>query len=133
MIRLVHIKRRYRSDEIVTTALDDINLHRFIKLVEGFARESQVIIVTHQKRTMEVAGMMYGVSMGKKDRVLIARGFVEVNRLVNVSFYWMDVSNPFPWVSGSWPVSSSEVPHDGGSRSRSRRRPAHPDGIASHL
>jgi len=48
---------------------------------------------------------LYGVSMGKKDRVLIARGFVEINRLVNVSFYWMDVSNPFPWVSGSWPVS----------------------------
>jgi hypothetical protein len=48
---------------------------------------------------------LYGVSMGKKDRLMIARGFVEVNRLVNVSFYWMDVSNPFPWVSGSWPVS----------------------------
>jgi hypothetical protein len=24
---------------------------------------------------------------------------------VNVSFFWMDVSNPFPWVSGSWPVT----------------------------
>jgi chromosome segregation protein len=54
----------YLMDE-VEPALDDINLHRFIKLVEGFASESQVIIVTHQKRTMEVAGMMYGVSMGK--------------------------------------------------------------------
>ncbi|HYG73179.1 MAG TPA: AAA family ATPase, partial [Actinomycetota bacterium] len=54
----------YLMDE-VEPALDDLNLHRFIKLVEGFARESQVIIVTHQKRTMEVAGMMYGVSMGK--------------------------------------------------------------------
>lgn len=48
---------------------------------------------------------LYGVSMGKKDRALIARGFVDVNRLVNLSFFWMDVSNPFPWVSGSWPVS----------------------------
>ena len=54
----------YLMDE-VEPALDDVNLHRFISLVEGFARESQVIIVTHQKRTMEVAGMMYGVSMGK--------------------------------------------------------------------
>ena len=43
--------------------------------------------------------------MGKKDRELIARGFVDINRLVNVSFFWMDVSNPFPWVSGSWPVT----------------------------
>ena len=48
---------------------------------------------------------LYGVTMGKKDRELIARGFVDINGLVNVSFFWMDVSNPFPWVSGSWPVT----------------------------
>jgi hypothetical protein len=48
---------------------------------------------------------LYGVSMGKKDRTLIARGFIDVNKLVNVSFFWTDVSNPFPWASGSWPVS----------------------------
>lgn len=48
---------------------------------------------------------LYGVEMGKKDRMMVARGFVEVNRLVNVTFYWMDISNPFPWVSGSWPIS----------------------------
>jgi hypothetical protein len=48
---------------------------------------------------------LYGVTMGKKDRLLIARGFVDINRLVNVGFFWVDVSNPFPWVSGSWPVS----------------------------
>ncbi len=48
---------------------------------------------------------LYGVEMGKKDRALIVRGFVDVNRLVNVSFFWVDVSNPYPWVSGSWPVA----------------------------
>ena len=48
---------------------------------------------------------LYNVSMGKKDRNLIAHGFIDVNRMVNVSFFWMDVSNPFPWVSGSWPVT----------------------------
>lgn len=48
---------------------------------------------------------LHGVSMGKKDRALVARAFVDVNRLVNVSFFWMDVSNPYPWVSGSWPVN----------------------------
>ena len=48
---------------------------------------------------------LYGVTMGKKDRSLIARGFVDINRLVYISFFWMDVSNPFPWVSGSWPVT----------------------------
>ncbi|HEU4356020.1 MAG TPA: AAA family ATPase [Actinomycetota bacterium] len=54
----------YLMDE-VEPALDDVNLHRFLRLLEGFAADSQVIIVTHQKRTMEVAGMMYGVSMSK--------------------------------------------------------------------
>jgi chromosome segregation protein len=54
----------YLMDE-VEPALDDVNLHRFLKLLEGFAADSQVLIVTHQKRTMEVAGMMYGVSMSK--------------------------------------------------------------------
>jgi len=48
---------------------------------------------------------LHGVAMGKKDRSLVVRGFIDVNRLVNVSFFWMDVSNPFPWVSGSWPVT----------------------------
>jgi chromosome segregation protein len=55
----------YLMDE-VEPALDDVNLHRFLKLLEGFAEDSQVLIVTHQKRTMEVAGMMYGVSMSKE-------------------------------------------------------------------
>ncbi len=54
----------YLMDE-VEPALDDVNLHRFLRLVEGFARDSQVLIVTHQKRTMEIAGMMYGISLNK--------------------------------------------------------------------
>jgi chromosome segregation protein len=52
----------YLMDE-VEPALDDVNLHRFLRLIRGFVDDSQVIIVTHQKRTMEVAQMMYGVSM----------------------------------------------------------------------
>jgi chromosome segregation protein len=54
----------YLMDE-VEPALDDVNLHRFLRLVQGFAADSQVLIVTHQKRTMEVAQMMYGVSMSR--------------------------------------------------------------------
>lgn len=48
---------------------------------------------------------LYDVSMGKKDRALVVRGFLDVGRLVNITAFWMDVSNPFPWASGSWPVS----------------------------
>jgi hypothetical protein len=48
---------------------------------------------------------LYGVALGKKDRGTIARLYVEISRLVTVGFFWADISNPFPWVSGSWPVS----------------------------
>jgi chromosome segregation protein len=54
----------YLMDE-VEPALDDLNLQRFLRLVAGFARDAQVMIVTHQKRTMEIASMMYGVSLNK--------------------------------------------------------------------
>jgi chromosome segregation protein len=54
----------YLLDE-VEAALDDINLHRFLELIRGFAGTSQVILVTHQKRTMEAADVLYGVSMGR--------------------------------------------------------------------
>ncbi|MFN8232972.1 MAG: chromosome segregation protein SMC [Actinomycetota bacterium] len=52
----------YLMDE-VEPALDDVNLHRFLRLVAGFAADAQVLIVTHQKRTMEISAMMYGVSL----------------------------------------------------------------------
>jgi chromosome segregation protein len=54
----------YLLDE-VEAALDDINLHRFLELVAEFARDAQVLLVTHQKRTMEAADVLYGVSMGQ--------------------------------------------------------------------
>ena len=47
---------------------------------------------------------LYGVEMGKKDRGTIARFYVDVSRLVTVGLFWADVSNPYPWISGSWPV-----------------------------
>jgi chromosome segregation protein len=52
----------YLMDE-VEPALDDVNLHRFLRLIQGFAAASQVLIVTHQKRTMEIAGLLYGISL----------------------------------------------------------------------
>ncbi len=52
----------YVMDE-VEAALDDMNLSRFLALVEEFRKEAQLIIVSHQKRTMEAADVLYGVSM----------------------------------------------------------------------
>ena len=52
----------YVMDE-VEAALDDVNLHRFLKLVDEFRSDAQLVIVTHQKRTMEAADCLQGVSM----------------------------------------------------------------------
>jgi chromosome segregation protein len=52
----------YLLDE-VEAALDDINLHRFLDLLDEFRVEAQLIIVSHQKRTMEAADALYGVTM----------------------------------------------------------------------
>ena len=52
----------YVLDE-VEAALDDVNLQRFLDLVAEFRRESQLVIVSHQRRTMESADVLYGVSM----------------------------------------------------------------------
>jgi chromosome segregation protein len=54
----------YLMDE-VEAALDDVNLTRFLEVIREFARSSQILVVTHQKRTMETADVLYGVSMGK--------------------------------------------------------------------
>ena len=54
----------YILDE-VEAALDDANIDRFLQLVHRFSDRAQFIIVTHQKRTMDAADVLYGVSMGK--------------------------------------------------------------------
>jgi chromosome segregation ATPase len=54
----------YILDE-VEAALDDANIDRFLQLVRRFSDRAQFIIVTHQKRTMDAADVLYGVSMGR--------------------------------------------------------------------
>jgi chromosome segregation ATPase len=54
----------YILDE-VEAALDDANIDRFLQLVRRFSQRAQFVIVTHQKRTMDAADVLYGVSMGK--------------------------------------------------------------------
>ncbi|MFZ0666510.1 MAG: AAA family ATPase [Acidimicrobiales bacterium] len=52
----------YVLDE-VEAALDDVNLHRFLGLLHEFRDEAQLLVVSHQKRTMESADALYGVTM----------------------------------------------------------------------
>ncbi len=52
----------YIMDEI-EAALDDANLGRLLTVMEDLRSDSQLIVITHQKRTMEIADALYGVSM----------------------------------------------------------------------
>jgi len=52
----------YIMDE-VEAALDDANLGRLLTIFQDLREASQLIIITHQKRTMEIADALYGVSM----------------------------------------------------------------------
>jgi chromosome segregation protein len=64
----------YLMDE-VEAALDDVNLHRFLDLVHEFRDEAQLIVVSHQKRTMEAADALVGVTMqaGGTSRIVSER------------------------------------------------------------
>lgn len=64
----------YVMDE-VEAALDDVNLHRFLALVHEFRQEAQLLIVSHQKRTMEAGDSLLGVTMqpGGSSRIVVER------------------------------------------------------------
>ncbi len=64
----------YVMDE-VEAALDDVNLHRFLGLVAEFRSEAQLLIVSHQKRTMEAGDCLFGVTMqpGGSSKVIAER------------------------------------------------------------
>jgi len=53
----------YLLDE-VEAALDDTNIGRFVELLRRFSNRAQFVVITHQKRTMEAADSLYGVTMG---------------------------------------------------------------------
>ncbi|MDX1448048.1 MAG: chromosome segregation protein SMC [Acidimicrobiia bacterium] len=52
----------YVLDE-VEAALDDANLHRFVRLLDEFRSKAQMLIITHQQQTMEAGDVLYGVTM----------------------------------------------------------------------
>jgi chromosome segregation protein len=72
----------YVMDE-VEAALDDVNLHRFLGLVAEFRKDAQLIIVSHQKRTMEAGDSLLGVSMqpGGSSKVVTERASAVIGRV----------------------------------------------------
>ena len=64
----------YVLDE-VEAALDDANLHRFLRLVDTLSDSAQLVIITHQQQTMEAADVLYGVTLepGGSSKVISKR------------------------------------------------------------
>jgi chromosome segregation protein len=60
----------------VDAPLDDSNLGRFLSLLKAFSQSHQFILVTHNKRTMEAANSLYGVTMEEPG----------ISKLVSVKF-----------------------------------------------
>ena len=71
--------------------LDESNIGRFVRVLQRFVVQSQFIVITHQKRTMEVADALYGVTMEEHG----------VSKLVGVKFSKRDESGEKQDVLGS--------------------------------
>jgi chromosome segregation protein len=65
-------------------ALDEANINRFVKLLQRFIHQSQFIIITHNKRTIGMADVLYGVTMEEHG----------VSKIVSVKFHKSDEVKP---------------------------------------
>ena len=71
----------YALDE-VEAALDDRNLGRVLTVLQELGERSQLIVVTHQKRTMQIAQTLYGVSMRNGVSTVISQNMDELRELL---------------------------------------------------
>ncbi len=102
----------YILDE-VEAALDDLNLERFLSLLRRYANRAQFIVITHQKRTMEAADWLYGVSMAGNgvSKVLSRRLPPAVEASTDATS--APVSQPtHALVSQPMPAPAPEPPHE---------------------
>jgi hypothetical protein len=52
---------------------------------------------------------LYGVETGRKDRLLVTRVFADIGRAVRITYFKTSDSNPYPWLSGMWPVAGERA------------------------
>jgi chromosome segregation protein len=85
----------------VDAPLDDANVQRFIRMLKVFQKDTQFIIITHNKRTMEVAETLYGVTMEERG----------ISRVVSVDFAGIEevLKNRSAQVGPLIPAIPSEV------------------------
>ena len=70
-------------DEI-DAPLDDANVTRFVRMLKKFQKDTQFIIITHNKRTMEVADFLYGVTMEEKGvSRIVSVDLTEIEQVLN--------------------------------------------------
>ncbi len=70
-------------DEI-DAPLDDANIQRFVRMLKRFQEDTQFIIITHNKKTMEVADMLYGVTMEEKGvSSLVSVDLMDIERVLD--------------------------------------------------
>ncbi len=74
----------YVLDE-VEAALDDSNLRRFLKIVDEFRLQAQLLVVTHQQQTMEAADVLYGVTMEPGGSSKVVRKVMSEADVANVA------------------------------------------------
>jgi len=66
----------------VEAALDDRNLSRLLQVIGELGERSQLIVVTHQKRTMQIAETLYGVSMRGGVSTVLSQQMEELRELL---------------------------------------------------
>jgi chromosome segregation protein len=104
----------YLMDE-VEAALDDVNLQRFLGLVHEFREGAQLIIVSHQKRTMEAADALYGVTMAPGGSSKVVSQKVPRQREDGLDWSDRDSGSGASAVSSPPAVGSSSAATDGSS------------------
>jgi len=52
---------------------------------------------------------LYGVELGRKDRLLVTRVFADIGRWVRITYFKTNDSNPYPWLSGMWPIAGERA------------------------
>jgi hypothetical protein len=65
--------------------------------------------LTPRRNKYLAAHRLFGVEMGKRGRGTTLRAFVTMFDAVTAGLYWAEVSNPYPWVSGSGPVATPQA------------------------
>ena len=117
----------YILDE-VEAALDDANIDRFLQLVRRFSDRAQFVIVTHQKRTMDAADVLYGVTMGDDGvtKVVSRRLPREEEGAGALEAEAEAGPPPFAGIPAEDPAEADEAPRDRRSSRPRGRLPARP-------